>query len=168
MNINIDFDGTCVTHMFPEVGKDIGAQHVLKALTDNGHQLILFTMRCDHPDDMEVMSEHPGIEPIHGKFLTDAINWFNVNDIPLWGIQTNPTQHTWTTSPKSFAHYMIDDSALGCPTLFIPDISDRPFVNWVQIAYILSGLKAISGEQLIDCIYKIDDSIYNKRISKHG
>ena len=32
MTINLDFDGTCVTHAFPEVGKNIGAQRVLKKL----------------------------------------------------------------------------------------------------------------------------------------
>ena len=44
MILNIDFDGTCVTHEFPNVGKSIGAEKVLKRLTDNGHQLILFTI----------------------------------------------------------------------------------------------------------------------------
>ena len=47
MTFNIDFDGTCVTHAYPLVGKDIGAQAVLKRLVDAGHQLILFTMRGD-------------------------------------------------------------------------------------------------------------------------
>ena len=32
MEICIDFDGTCVTHEFPKVGKDIGAVSVLKKL----------------------------------------------------------------------------------------------------------------------------------------
>jgi len=32
MEICIDFDGTCVTHEFPKVGKDIGAVPVLKKL----------------------------------------------------------------------------------------------------------------------------------------
>ena len=43
MDIVIDFDGTCVTHEFPLVGKDIGAIPVLKKLVENGHNLILFT-----------------------------------------------------------------------------------------------------------------------------
>ena len=30
MIINIDFDGTATTHEYPLVGKDIGAQKVLK------------------------------------------------------------------------------------------------------------------------------------------
>lgn len=45
--IGIDFDGTVVTHDFPKIGKDIGAVPILKRLVDNGHKLILFTMRSD-------------------------------------------------------------------------------------------------------------------------
>lgn len=124
MIINIDFDGTATTHEYPLVGKDIGAQKVLKKLTDNGHQLILFTMRS-------------------GQELTDAINWFKKNNIPLYGIQTNPTQSAWTTSPKSLADLILDDSALGCPLKYDPTISSRYFVDWeivekmlVQIGYL--------------------------------
>jgi hypothetical protein len=40
MEINIDFDGTCVTHDFPNIGTDIGIP-VLKKLVANGHKLIL-------------------------------------------------------------------------------------------------------------------------------
>ena len=47
MNILIDFDGTCVTHQFPKVGEDIGAAQVLRDLVENGHHLILFTMRAE-------------------------------------------------------------------------------------------------------------------------
>ena len=47
MVIAVDFDGTCVTHDYPAVGKEIGAVPVLKALVQAGHKLILFTMR-DH------------------------------------------------------------------------------------------------------------------------
>lgn len=30
MILGLDFDGTCVTHEFPKIGKDIGAIPVLK------------------------------------------------------------------------------------------------------------------------------------------
>ncbi len=50
MIIAIDFDGTCVTHAFPKIGKDIGSVPVLKALTEQGHKIILFTMRSDVED----------------------------------------------------------------------------------------------------------------------
>lgn len=50
MYICIDFDGTCVTHEFPSIGKDIGAIPVLKELVKNNHKLILFTMRSNMKD----------------------------------------------------------------------------------------------------------------------
>jgi hypothetical protein len=111
MYIAIDFDGTCVTHEYPRVGKDIGAVPVLKKLTDSGHQLILNTMRS-------------------GKELVDAVQWFADNDIPLYGANENPTQKEWTLSPKVYAHLYIDDAALGCPLMFDHAVSNRPFVNW--------------------------------------
>jgi hypothetical protein len=111
MYIAIDFDGTCVTHDYPRVGKDIGAVPVLKKLTDSGHQLILNTMRS-------------------GDELADAIQWFIDNDIPLYGVNENPTQKSWTASPKVYAQLYIDDAALGCPLMFDHAVSNRPFVNW--------------------------------------
>ena len=38
--IIVDFDGTCVTHEYPNMGRDIGSAPVLKELVANGHQLI--------------------------------------------------------------------------------------------------------------------------------
>jgi hypothetical protein len=118
MTINIDFDGTCVTHDFPNIGKEIGAIPILKKLVESGHQLILFTMRSDDN-------------------LKEAINWFSENGIELYGIQTNPTQKNWTNSPKSYAEMMIDDSALGCPLAFDEKLSNRPFVNWNVVEVML-------------------------------
>lgn len=109
--IGIDFDGTCVTHEYPRVGKDIGAVPVLKKLTDSGHLLILNTMRS-------------------GKELDDAVQWFIDNDIPLYGVNENPSQKSWTSSPKVYAHLYIDDAALGCLLKMDNAVSDRPFVNW--------------------------------------
>ena len=131
ITINIDFDGTCVTHDFPRIGKEIGAVPVLKRLVENGHQLILFTMRSDRTEKKE--TNDPTIQNVTGAFLTDAVNWFKENDIPLYGIQTNPTQHNWTTSPKSYAELMIDDSALGCPLKYDLNLSNRLFVDWKKV-----------------------------------
>ena len=142
MTINIDFDGTCVTHDFPRVGKEIGAIPVLKRLVENGHQLILFTMRSDRKDKKE--TNDPTIQDVTGEFLTDAVNWFKKNNIPLYGIQTNPTQHNWTTSPKSYAELMIDDSSLGCPLRYDVDISNRPFVDWKAVEEALENMKLLT------------------------
>ena len=111
MIIAVDFDGTCVTHDYPAVGKEIGADVALKKIAQDGHQLILYTMRS-------------------GKELQDAIDWFNRNDIPLYGIQTNPTQKSWTDSPKAYANLYIDDAAFGAPLIVDPSISNRPFIDW--------------------------------------
>jgi hypothetical protein len=145
MTINIDFDGTCVTHEFPKVGKSIGAERVLKRLVDNGHQLILFTMRSDRHAPTPVID--PTILNVTGKFLTEAVEWFNRNDIKLYGIQRNPTQLNWTTSPKSYAELMIDDSALGCPLKYDLDISERPFACWETIENYLEKRGCFNNEK---------------------
>ena len=114
MYIAIDFDGTCVTHDYPRIGKEIGATEVLKRLVEAGHKLILNTMRSD-------------------KELQDAVNWFKKNEIELYGVNENPTQKRWTNSPKVYAHMYIDDAALGCPLINAPELSNRPFVDWDSI-----------------------------------
>jgi hypothetical protein len=134
MIIAVDFDGTCVTHEFPGVGKDIGAAPVLKELVENGHQLILFTMRSDI---VSPKSNHGEIHSVGGNYLTDAVNWFKKNEIPLWGIQTNPDQRTWTTSPKAYAQIYIDDAALGCPLQYDKRFAERPFVDWEVVRKVL-------------------------------
>jgi hypothetical protein len=124
MVIGIDFDGTCVTHEFPFVGIDIGAVPVLKELVANGHSLILWTMRSNG---------------VKGNFLDDAVNWFIKNEIPLYGIQTNPSQSSWTTSPKAYCQLYIDDAALGCPLVS----AERDYVDWVKVKKILVEMKII-------------------------
>lgn len=124
MYIAIDFDGTCVTHDYPRIGKDIHAIPVLKRLVANGHKLILNTMRS-------------------GDELADAIQWFIDNNIELFGVNENPTQKSWTASPKVYAHMYIDDAAFGCPLLSVPELSDRPFVNWPWIELKLTQMEII-------------------------
>jgi len=135
MIICIDFDGTCVTHEFPKIGKDIGAVPVLKKIIESGHQIILFTMRSDLD---EVTSDDYNIHSVPGKYLTEAVNWFAENEIPLYGINTNPKQATWTKSPKAYGQLYIDDAAFGCPLLLDTALSERPFVNWGEVERVLS------------------------------
>ena len=66
MIIGIYFDGTCVKHAFPAIGNDIGAIPILKELVDNGHKLILYTMRSDVDDPK---SSGYDIHPEGGKYL---------------------------------------------------------------------------------------------------
>lgn len=115
--IAVDFDGTCVTHMYPEIGADVGAVPVLKELVEAGHKLILWTMRSD-------------------TTLEQAVSWFKSHDIPLYGINKNPQQFSWTRSPKAYAQLYLDDAALGIP-LKRRKGQDRPFVNWEKVRKML-------------------------------
>ena len=138
--IGIDFDGTCVTHEFPEVGKDIGAVSVLKRIVEKGHKLILFTMRSDRKD---VKTTSDQIHPRGGDYLTRAIRWFKENDIKLYGVNENPDQRSWTDSPKPYCTIYIDDSGLGCPLKFDPKFSKRPYVNWARVEQMLEEMEVI-------------------------
>lgn len=134
MDICIDFDGTCVSHEFPKIGKDIGAIPVLKELVENGHRLILFTMRSDRKKKKKV----DGVEVVvEENVLTEAVQWFEQNEIPLYGVQKNPTQRFWTSSPKAYGHLYIDDANLGCPLITDDPESDRPYVDWVAVRKLL-------------------------------
>ena len=129
-----------MTHDFPRIGKDIGAVPVLKELIKNGHQLILFTMRSDIENPKQTSKE---ILPVGGKHLTNAVNWFKENDIELYGVQTNPTQHLWTHSPKAYCDLYIDDAGLGIPTTINPLLSNREYVDWTMVARLLSYKRTI-------------------------
>lgn len=131
--IAVDFDGTCVSHEFPLVGREIGAPRVLKRIVAAGARLILWTMRSDVENPS---SDHPEITPQGGPYLTEAIQWFEKHEIPLYGIQRNPTQDRWTHSPKAYANIYIDDAALGCP-LKIEVLGERPFVDWDKVEEML-------------------------------
>ena len=141
MIIGVDFDGTCVTHEFPKVGAEIGAVPVLKQLVAEGHQLILFTMRSnvENPQVFGNDKDHLLDNVPSGNYLDDAVNWFKENGIELYGIQVNPTQHTWTTSPKAYAQLYIDDAALGAPLTAHPSVS-RPYICWATVSAMLNNM----------------------------
>lgn len=123
MDIVIDFDGTCCAHEYPEIGRDIGAISVLNELTDNGHRLILFTMRDDKPGKRQ--------------HLTEAVQWLEERGVVLYGVQKNPTQHKWTSSPKAYGQIIIDDAALGCPLVTPIDGKERAYVDWRKVRTLL-------------------------------
>lgn len=115
--IAVDFDGTCVDHKFPEMGIDIpGAVTWLKTFVDFGALLILWTMRSDSEDTS-------------CTYLADAVKWFADHEIPLYGVNNNPSQ-CWSTSPKAYANVYIDDAAACCPLRNNPRVGGRPYVNW--------------------------------------
>lgn len=115
--IAVDFDGTIVTHEYPEIGKPVpGAIETLKELQARGDKLILWTMRS-------------------GETLDDAIRYCENNGIIFWGVNENPEQSKWTSSPKAYAHVYIDDAALNATLRDNP--GGRPFLDWFVVRHCL-------------------------------
>jgi hypothetical protein len=88
--------------------------------------------------------------------LVDAIDWFEDNNIPLFGVNGNPDQGCWTKSPKAYANIYIDDAALGCPLVTPIEngrVSGKPYVDWVRVKEMLedifSGAGAIGSTKLV-------------------
>jgi hypothetical protein len=110
MILGVDFDGTVVKHAYPEIGEPVdGAIEGLREMRERGVRLLLWTMRS-------------------GKELDDAVAYLTANGIELWGVNRNPEQAGWSSSPKAYAHYYVDDAAIGCPLVFKG--SERPWVDW--------------------------------------
>lgn len=107
--IGIDFDGTCVTDLFPYVGDNIGAASVLRKLADK-NLLILYTVR-------------------DGKYLQDAVDWFKYNHINLYSVNYNP--EPVSSSPKLYCDYYIDDRNIGTP------LTDKGYVDWNKMLVLL-------------------------------
>tara|TARA_R110000803_G_scaffold5230_12_gene17392 strand:+ start:6865 stop:7332 length:468 start_codon:yes stop_codon:yes gene_type:complete len=141
----IDFDGTSVGFGFPLVGPDIGAAEVMRDMVAAGHRIILHTMRSDKEnltsDNVDILCPKAGDD---ANYLSQAVMWFKENDIPLFGVNINPEQYSWTDSPKPYADYYIDDIAIGCPTMVDPKISSRPFVDWIMIRSFLEASNLIN------------------------
>lgn len=72
------------------------------------------------------------------KELDEAVKWCEERGIKFYGINTNPTQKSWTTSPKAYGIFQIDDNALGCPLIF--EEGHRPRVDWKTIDEKFSSL----------------------------
>lgn len=107
--IGIDFDGTCVTDLFPYVGDNIGAASVLRKLADK-NLLILYTVK-------------------DGKYLQDAVDWFKYNHINLYSVNYNP--EPVSSSPKLYCDYYIDDRNIGTP------LTDKGYVDWNKMLVLL-------------------------------
>jgi hypothetical protein len=112
MIIAVDFDGTCVTERYPEMGDDLpGAVQTLKALVMREHKLILWTCR-------------------EGQKLEAAVQWFTDREIPLAGINKTPLKDDFRAEGgcKVFANLYIDDKAFG------------GFFGWSRIHHELLGM----------------------------
>lgn len=126
--IGIDFDGTIVTHNYPDIGKPVPfAKEVIAMLNENGHKCFLFTMR-------------------DGERLEEARKYCIEAGIDLVGYNESPDQ--FSTSPKQYGTFYIDDVAIGCPLTYNKEMSRKPYVNWYEVGTYLWIYGLLTEEQL--------------------
>jgi len=105
----IDFDGTIVEDRYPKIGKEKPfAFETLKRLEQDGHRLILWTMRS-------------------GERLEEAVNFCKKNGITFYAINESfPGEKIGDSSRKVNADIFIDDRNVG------------GFLGWGEIYQIIS------------------------------
>lgn len=98
MIIAVDFDGTIVEHRYPEIGKEIPfATSTLKMLMNDGHRLILWTVR-------------------RGELLQAAVDWCRARGVEFYAVNKNYAEETIDNESgygKINADLFIDDCNLG-------------------------------------------------------
>jgi len=116
--IAVDFDGTIVEHQFPELGAPLpGAIETLRALSQAGHRLILFTCREDEMDGTG------------RRYLTEAMDFCKQNGINFLSANETPSNDDFRPQGgrKVYADVYIDDRNLG------------GFPGWDKIRSLLLG-----------------------------
>lgn len=99
MVIAVDFDGTIVRDEYPGIGREIPfATQTLKMLMEEGHRLILWTVR-------------------QGETLEDAVTWCRHRGVEFYAVNRNfPEENDQTDeeySRKLKADIFIDDRNIG-------------------------------------------------------
>ena len=121
--VALDFDGTLLTHNWPNLGKDIGAFEWLLQFQKEYSELkyMLWTVRSDGP-------------------LVEAAEYCADVGLKLWSVNVNLDQHTWPVpgSCKAHAHIYVDDAAMGAPLIFLHG-DPRPHVDWERMGPMLAA-----------------------------
>ncbi|MBP5360029.1 MAG: hypothetical protein J6129_00910 [Bacteroidaceae bacterium] len=98
MLIAVDFDGTIVEHKYPAIGREIPfATDTLKRLVQDGHRLILWTIR-------------------HGSTLQAAVDWCKERGVEFYAINSDYAEQDVANeerSPKVKCDMYIDDRNVG-------------------------------------------------------
>lgn len=95
--IAVDFDGTIVTHAYPQIGKEmLFAFATLKELQGRGHKLILWTFRS-------------------GPLLDEAVEYCKKNGVEFYAVNKNYPEEEFSDkiSRKVNADIFIDDRNVG-------------------------------------------------------
>lgn len=99
MTIAVDFDGTIVDHKYPDIGKEKPfALETLRALSAQGHKLILWTAR-------------------EGKLLDEAVEYCRKHGVEFYAVNdSQPAGSLFAgrrTGAKLLADIYIDDRNFG-------------------------------------------------------
>lgn len=99
MVIAVDFDGTIVEHRYPSIGKELPfAVETLCKLADEGHRLILWTVR-------------------EGKLLEEAVEFCRTRGLEFYAVNRDypeeAAEHNAKFTRKLKADLWIDDRNLG-------------------------------------------------------
>ena len=99
MLIAVDFDGTIVTHKYPEIGEEIPfAIDTLKMLRQDGHRLILWSVR-------------------EGRLLKEAVEYCRQRGLEFYAVNRDYPEETTESNPhfsrKLKVDLFIDDRNLG-------------------------------------------------------
>ena len=99
MIIAVDFDGTIVEHEYPKIGKEkIFATETLRQLINDGHRLILWTVR-------------------EGELLDEAVEWCRQRGVEFYAVNKDSPEENISKyeqfSRKIKADVWIDDLNIG-------------------------------------------------------
>jgi hypothetical protein len=136
LKIAVDFDGTIVEHKYPEIGKEIMfAFKTLRALQEQGHQLILWTYRS-------------------GQELYDAVEYCRRNGLEFYAINSSYPEEEFDEdydSRKIDADIFIDDRNIG------------GLPPWGEIYQIINPNEVPTLEQEIKSLSQTKRSLFKKR-----
>lgn len=120
MKIYLDFDGTVVEHVYPEIGKyNKGCFEVVKKLQDAGHEIILNTYRADC--DNGTLEESIKYIEENAEFTLDGVEQKKIQPYP-WN---------WEYFFKDDTIFL-DDAAYDMP-LKEPLDSSFDIVDWSEV-----------------------------------
>ncbi len=111
MRIAVDFDGTIVEHRYPAIGNEkMFAFQTLKALQEQHHQLILWTIRT-------------------GKELQEALEYCRNNGVEFYAVNKNYPEEEFDEKIQS-RKLEVD--------LFIDDRNVGGFPGWGEIYHMIN------------------------------
>ena len=127
--IAVDFDGTIVTHRYPEIGTVIdGAFETLKDLKRNGFTLILWTVR-------------------DGELLDEAVEFCKQHGLTFYAVNNEHPDEVF--NPKYMSRKIVAD-------IYIDDRNVGGFVGWDKIRELLIPQTLSKEEELDDEEYSDD------------